>query len=118
MTICDRRDAGDLPVDTLVAAREGSGNYGRIVNGRQNVLTERTSRRSQFALIELDLASDPGKDITHWYVPHPTSMDLASLIHCSVARRVYGLGSLTGAAPSAHVSYFSLEIDFEEVPAR
>ena len=47
-------------------------------------------------------------------------MDLASssLIHCSVSRRVRGLGNLTGATPSAHVSYFSLKIDFDEVPAR
>lgn len=113
MTICDRGDAGDLPVDILVAAREGSGQYGRIVNDRQNVLTERTSRRSLY----FDRIR-PCQQPRERYHPRSNSMDLASLIHCSVSQRFRGLGNLTGAAPSVHASYFSLKFDFDEVPAQ
>ena len=56
------------------------------------------------ASVASDVANDPGKNITHWYAPHPTSMDLASPISYLGSQRVRVPEAFINFRPSAQTS--------------
>ena len=64
---------------------------------------EKEDSLDHFALMTLDLANNPGNKITHRYVLHPTSVDLASLVSHFSSRRAHVPGSLIDADFSACV---------------